>query len=132
MLSPANLAIASRIPQATTLAGRVGLGALGGAQSALWQPATSTEDSFGTEKMKQAATGAAFGGAVPTLGAGLQRLISPTPRPIQPMPPCVRRGVRLTIGQTLGGAANRLEEKAMSVPFVGMSSAQPASAGRRT
>lgn len=119
VLSPANLAIASRIPQATTLAGRVGLGALGGAQSALWQPATSTEDSFGTEKMKQAATGAAFGGAVPTLGAGLQRLISPNAS-TNPANAALREaGVRLTIGQTLGGAANRLEEKAMSVPFVG-------------
>ena len=28
-------------------------------------------------------------------------------------------GVRPTIGQTLGGAANRLEEKAISLPFVG-------------
>lgn len=119
VVNPANLAIASRIPQAATLAGRVGLGALGGAQSALLQPATSTEDSLGTEKMKQAAIGAAFGGAVPVLGAGLQRLISPNAS-TNPANAALREAdVRRTIGQTLGGAANRLEEKAMSVPFVG-------------
>lgn len=119
VLNPANLAIAARIPQAATLAGRVGLGALGGAQSALLQPATSTEDSFGTEKLKQAATGAVFGGVVPAAGAGLRRLISPNASTNPANLALQNAGVRQTVGQTLGGAANRLEEKAMSVPLVG-------------
>ena len=119
VLNPANLAIASRIPQAATLAGRMGMGALGSGVSSLLQPATSQEDSFATEKAKQAAIGAAFGGAVPLAGAGLSRLVSPKASTDAGMQLLKAEGVRPTVGQTLGGFANKLEERAMSIPFLG-------------
>lgn len=119
VLNPINVAAATQIPRAATLAGRVGLGALGGGATSLLQPATSEQDSFETEKAKQASIGALFGGAVPVLGAGLSRLVSPRASTDPALALLRAEGVRPTIGQTLGGAANRLEEKAISLPFVG-------------
>ncbi len=118
VVSPANLAIAAKLPQATSLAGRVGVGALGGTASALINPATSDKD-FLTEKAQQAAMGAAAGGVVPALGAGLSRIVSPKASTDPALALLRSEGVRPTIGQTLGGGANRLEEKAISLPFVG-------------
>lgn len=119
ILNPANLAIAARLPQAATLAGRIGLGALGGGASSLLQPATSQQEGFGEEKAKQFATGAAFGGAVPVLGNALSRAVSPKASTDAGMQLLKAEGVRPTIGQTLGGFANKLEERAMSIPFLG-------------
>lgn len=119
ILSPANLAIASKLPQAASLAGRVGMGAAGGAASALINPATSQQDSFAAEKAKQALAGLVAGGAVPAIGQAASRLLSPKASTDPALALLRQEGVRPTIGQTLGGAANRLEEKAISLPFVG-------------
>lgn len=118
IINPANLAVAARLPQAASLAGRVGSSALGGGMSALFQPVTQG-DSFAQEKVKQVALGAGFGGAAPVVFGSLGRMISPKAS-VDPALSMLRsEGVRPTIGQTLGGAANRLEEKAVSLPFVG-------------
>jgi hypothetical protein len=118
VVNPANLAIASRLPQAASLAGRIGMGAFGGGVSALSQPVTQG-DNFAEEKAKQVLTGVAFGGATPALTAGAGRLISPKAS-VDPQLALLRaEGVRPTIGQTLGGFADRAEQKAMSIPFVG-------------
>jgi hypothetical protein len=119
VLNPINLAAAAQIPRAVSLAGRIGWGALGGGATSLLQPATSEQDSFATEKAKQASIGAVVGGAVPIIGAGLSRLVSPKASTDPALALLRSEGVRPTIGQTLGGAANRLEEKAISLPFVG-------------
>lgn len=119
VLNPINVAAAAQIPRAATLAGRIGWGALGGGATSLLQPATSEQDSFATEKAKQASIGAVVGGAVPIIGAGLSRLVSPKASTDPALALLRSEGVRPTIGQTLGGAANRLEEKAISLPFVG-------------
>lgn len=118
ILNPANLAVASRLPAATTLLGRVGMGAMGGGVSALSQPVTEG-DNFAEEKLKQVGTGAAFGGLTPLAIAGAGRVISPVASRDPQMQLLRGQGVRPTLGQTLGGFANKLEEKAQSLPLMG-------------
>lgn len=115
--SPANLAIAARVPQAATLAGRVGLGALGGGASAALNPITG--DDFWSDKAKQVGTGAAFGAGMPLIASGIRSIISPKASTSAELQLLQKEGVQPTIGQTLGGWANRAEEKAMSVPILG-------------
>ena len=117
IVSPVNLAIASKLPAAATLAGRIGVGALGGGASAALNPVAG--DDFWSEKGAQVATGAAFGGAVPAVTSGLARAISPNASKNANVALLKSEGVKPTIGQTLGGWANAAEEKAQSLPIVG-------------
>jgi hypothetical protein len=117
VLNPANAAVVSRLPMAATLAGRVGIGALGGASSSALAPVASGD--FAEEKAKQVATGAAFGGALPMVTGALARAVSPKASLDPNVQLLKAEGVRPTIGQTLGGNANKLEEKLQSVPFFG-------------
>ncbi|PZQ77932.1 MAG: hypothetical protein DI563_01885 [Variovorax paradoxus] len=118
VLNPANIAIASRIPAAASLTGRIGLGALGGGVSASLNPVTSGDD-FLAEKTKQVGTGAAFGALVPAATAVARGVISPAASTNPQLALLRSEGVRPTIGQTLGGAWNRAEEKLSSLPLVG-------------
>lgn len=70
--SPANLALAARIPAAATAAGRIGIGATSGALGGALSPVT--EGNFGDEKLKQVGTGAAVGGALPVVTGSVKRL----------------------------------------------------------
>lgn len=117
VVSPANAAIAARAPAAATLGMRVAAGGGLGAASALLNP-VSGED-YWKDKGKQALAGAAGGAAMPLLTGGVARLISPNAS-INPQLQTLRaEGVRPTIGQTLGGGANRIEEKLQSIPIIG-------------
>lgn len=117
VVSPANLAIAARAPAAATLAGRVASGVAAGGVSGALNPVANGD--FWTEKGKQAGVGAAFGGATPVVTNAIARVVSPTAS-LNPNVQALRaEGVRPTLGQTLGGAWNRAEEKLMSVPLVG-------------
>lgn len=117
VLNPANLALATRLPAAATLAGRVALSAAGGGAAAALNPVASGD--FWTEKGKQVAAGAAGGAAVPAVTGAVARVVSPQAS-INPAVQALRaEGVRPTVGQTLGGMANRVEEKLTSVPLVG-------------
>ena len=116
--SPANLALASRMPMAATMAGRVGVGAAGGAVSGALNPVTQG-DNFASEKGRQIGIGAVFGGATPAVTGAVARMISPNAS-INPQLQLLRdAGVRPTVGQSLGGWANRLEEKLQSAPIMG-------------
>ena len=116
--SPANLALASRLPQMATLGGRVAAGALGGTATSALNPVTGG-NSFAAEKGKQLAIGGAFGAATPAVTGGIARMISPNAS-INPQLQLLRHeGVRPTVGQSLGGWANRAEEKLQSVPIMG-------------
>lgn len=115
--SPANLAIAARAPAALTLAGRIGVGAASGAASAALAPVDKGD--FWTEKAKQVGTGAAVGGAIPALIGGAARIINPKAASNPNAALLKAEGVTPTIGQTLGGWANRAEEKAQSIPILG-------------
>lgn len=117
VMSPANLAIAARTPQALTLAGRVGVGALGGGASAALNPVTG--DDFWSDKATQVGIGAGFGAGMPLVANGIRSLISPKASTNAELQLLQKEGVQPTIGQTLGGWANRVEERAMSVPILG-------------
>lgn len=117
VVSPANLAIAAKAPAAASLGMRVATGAVGGGASALLNPVMGED--YWTEKAKQVGAGAAGGAAVPLLTGGVARVISPKAS-INPQVQTLRaEGVRPTIGQSLGGWANRAEEKLQSIPIMG-------------
>lgn len=118
VVSPANLAIAARAPAAATLMGRVAVGAGSGGLSALLNPVT-TDGDYAAEKLKQVGVGAATGGALPVVTNALGRLISPKASTNPQVQSLRAEGVRPTIGQTLGGIPNAIEEKAASLPVVG-------------
>ena len=64
IVSPANLAIATKLPAATTTLGRVGVGMTGGAAGGLLTPATDKNVSFAAQKAGQVALGGIAGGAL--------------------------------------------------------------------
>lgn len=115
--SPVNLAIAAKAPAAATIAGKVMSGMGVGGASALLNP-TDAED-FWTEKAKQGLIGTVAGGAMPAVVGALGRVISPKASTDPALALLKAEGVRPTIGQTLGGVANKIEEKAQSIPIMG-------------
>ena len=117
VLSPANLALAAKVPAAATALGRIGMGAVGGGATALLNPVTGED--YATEKAKQVAFGAGGGAATSVLTGALGRVISPNASTNPQLALLRAEGVRPTIGQTLGGVANRMEEKLQSVPIMG-------------
>lgn len=117
LLSPANLGLAASAPRAATMAGRIavgsGLGAAGGAMTPV------TQGNFAEEKLAQIGTGAAIGGAIPVAAGGLARVVSPKASTNPSIKLLQQEGVQPTIGQTLGGRMNALEERLQSAPIVG-------------
>lgn len=63
--------------------------------------------------------GAALGGAFPVAMRGVQRVINPNAANNEALQLLRKEGVRPTLGQSLGGLANRAEEKLTSVPVLG-------------
>lgn len=117
VLNPVNAALGAGLPQAATLAGRVGVGTVGGALSSMLNPVA--EGNFAEEKAKQMGLGAVSGGAVPVVASGLARVVSPKASTSPDIALLRSEGVRPTVGQTLGGVFNTVEEKAQSLPLVG-------------
>lgn len=115
-LSPANLAFGAA-GTASTLPARVGLSAAAGAGSAALSPVASGD--FATEKAKQMGMGAVGGAAAPVLAYGVGRIISPNASRNPNLDLLKQEGVYPTVGQSLGGFANRAEEKMQSLPIVG-------------
>lgn len=115
--SPVNLAIAAKAPQAVSLMGKVATGAGVGAGTAALAPVESGD--FWKEKGKQVAMGAGLGAAVPVVASALGRIISPKASVNPDVQLLKNEGVQPTLGQTLGGWANSVEEKAQSIPILG-------------
>lgn len=117
--SPANLALASKIPVAASALGRVAAGAGQGAVSSLLNPIEDGGDNYWADKAKASAYGAAAGGVLTPVVSGIGRVISPNASVNKNLALLRENGIHPTVGQTLGGVANSLEEKAMSVPILG-------------
>jgi hypothetical protein len=117
VVSPMNAVIAAKAPQAASLLGRVGVGAAQGALSGALNPVT--EGDFWTEKVKQAGMGTLVGGALPVATGALSRVISPAASTNPEIALLKSEGIKPTLGQTLGGWANAIEEKAQSLPIMG-------------
>jgi hypothetical protein len=117
--SPANYAIAAKIPTSGSLGARVIASSAGGAAlGAVGQPVSEGKD-FTQEKAKQIATSAIIGGALPMVTGGIARAIKPNASANPNVQLLRKEGVTPTIGQTLGGRWNALEEKAQSLPLMG-------------
>ena len=115
IVSPANLAVASKIPQGVSTAGRIGSGILsGGAFGAVSTPVTTGKpEDFWGEKAKNTIVSAGLGGVFPAGAA----MISPNVRP--DVARLMKEGVTPTPGQILGGRAQVIEDKLTSVPLLG-------------
>ncbi len=115
IVSPANLAVASKIPQGVSTAGRIGSGILsGGAFGAVSTPVTTGKpEDFWGEKAKNTIVSAGLGGVFPAGAA----MISPNVRP--DVARLIKEGVTPTPGQILGGRAQVIEDKLTSVPLLG-------------
>lgn len=115
IVSPANLAIASKIPQAASMTGKLATGALGGAGMSSLQPVTQGD--YWDEKRSQAAVGGVTGLVAPMVTSAASRIVKPKSTPeVQTM---LKEGVSVTPGQALGGSFKRTEEAATSLPIVG-------------
>lgn len=115
IISPANKAM----PFTSTgaLGTRIMVGSAGGAASAALAPVGSGD--YWDAKGDQVLTGAAFGGVAPVVAAGAARVVSPNASTNANVQLLRNEGVTPTIGQTLGGRWNALEEKAQSIPILG-------------
>lgn len=118
VVSPVNLAIAGRAPQAATFLGKLASGVGAGAVSGALNPVTQG-DNFWKEKAKQVGIGAAAGAVVPTVMGAASRIVSPNASVDPAVTLLKNEGVNPTIGQTLGGWANAAEEKLQSLPIMG-------------
>jgi len=117
IVNPLTLNPSAKIPQAASTAGKIATGAAVGGAMGATQPVVS--GGFDSEKRNQIAAGAVGGALVPAVIGGTSRIISPKASTNPNVATLKAEGVRPTIGQTLGGAWNRAEEKLMSVPLVG-------------
>ena len=107
----------SKAPAVTGLLGRIfGQGTAGGALAAT-NPVV--EGDFWEGKRNQAGTGFLAGGAVPVVTGGFSRVVSPNSTRNADLNLLKKEGVKPTVGQTLGGAWNKAEEKMTSVPIIG-------------
>lgn len=109
--------LAAVSPVAGPMAGRIAQGAGLGAGFGLTAPVLENQDQFLTEKAKQAGLGGILGGVMAPVSAGLARVISPNVRPEVQM--LREAGVTPTLGQIMGGTAQRTEEKLSSLPILG-------------
>ena len=117
VVNPINYIPAAKIPAATSLLGRMGLGGLTGAALSSTNPVI--EEDFWEGKRNQAGLGLIAGGAVPIVMGGLSRIISPNSSRNADLNLLKKEGVKPTVGQTLGGNWNKAEEKMTSVPIMG-------------
>jgi hypothetical protein len=115
VISPANAAVASRAAMMTTRP--LANAAISGAATSAIAPVAGGD--FWTEKAKQVGTGTAGGALVHGAVTGASRVISPNASTNPQLQLLRNEGVRPTVGQSLGGWANRVEEKLQSVPIIG-------------
>lgn len=111
--------IAAAMPGAASasLPARMASGFASGALTGALQPVDPNNPDFWGEKASQTGMGMLGGMASPLAAGTAARVLSPNTRPEARA--LMQRDVALTPGQTLGGWANRLEEGAQSIPFVG-------------
>lgn len=119
VVNPMNIAAASSIPRMATTTGRIGAGMASGLASAIGMTPATSDEPFATEKAKQGAVGLAAGGLFPLVSGAVSRVVSPNASTNPNVQLLRSEGVNPTIGQTLGGWANTLEQKAQSIPLMG-------------
>lgn len=115
--------LAATVPIAFTAAPSAGLlakaayGAASGGTFGALQPVTQGD--FVEEKKGQVVTGAALGGLMAPVAQVVSRVIQPNAASNKQVQTLLNEGVTPTPGQLLGGVAQRIEDKATSIPIVG-------------
>lgn len=113
-LAPAGVAAAA------TRLGATGAAAVMGGTSAALTPITEgNPDDYANAKLKQVGIGAVAGVAGDKAVRALGRVISPNASRDATVQTLRAEGVRPSLGQTLGGTADRIEQRLSSVPLVG-------------
>jgi len=115
--SPTNLAIASKIPAAIRGLKAVGLGTGAGAIGGATVETDVNSPNYWENKAKEMGMGALSGAGTSGLIATGARIIKPNNS--EKLAELLRQKISPTIGQTFGGMANSIEEKAQSIPFLG-------------
>ena len=116
-LSPVNIGAGYTATLANSLPRSIAANALAGGATGALAPATSED--FAAEKANQVKYGAAGGALAPLVAGGVARVVSPNASTNPAVAMLRSEGVRPTVGQAAGGFANRMEEKAASLPIVG-------------
>jgi hypothetical protein len=112
------LARAARLAsKAPTYLGMLGRGAAAGAAGAAMEPVKDTREGYWGQKGENVALGTATGAGLGLAGETAARAVLPVIDENARW--LADRGVRTTIGQTVGGWAKRAENIAESLPFVG-------------
>lgn len=118
VLAPTNALGASWLKGATTAGQMVLRGAATGAAQGAAAPVLDGNNYWGN-KGTQVAIGTVAGGVIPAAGNAVSRVVMPKAASNPSLALLEAEGVKPTIGQTLGGAWNAMEEKAQSIPIVG-------------
>ena len=106
------------LPIPKTMGGAVGQGAVVGGAEGAAMPVTG-EGEYWDQKGGDIAGGAAMGGGFGAAGQALSRVIAPKGVNRTDINALKKEGIEPTVGQTLGGGWNALEEKATSMPILG-------------
>lgn len=112
-----SLAATKGLPVPKSFSGALGQGAAMGGGFGASNPVIGSD--YWGQKGSEVVRGAAAGGLLGLPGHALQRMISPVAANNSAINSLEREGVNPTIGQTLGGGWNTLEQKATSIPIVG-------------
>jgi hypothetical protein len=105
------------VTAAPTALGMLGRGAVTGATAAGMEPVKDTREGYWGQKGENVALGTAAGAGLGLVGETAARVALPVID--EKARWLADRGVRTTIGQTIGGWAKRAEDVAQSFPFVG-------------
>lgn len=120
VFSPPNLALSAIPVMGVSMLPRILSGAgIGGASGALTPVTEGKPEEFWDEKARQVGTGAGFGGLATGVAGAISKLISPTASRNADNILLQREGVPMTVGQTLGGPANLLEDLYSRIPVIG-------------
>jgi hypothetical protein len=109
----------AKLPMPATFMGRLGANTAIGAGVGAMNPVYGGGGDFLGNKVSQAGMGALSGLVAFPIGEGLARMAMPKSASNPSLAMLRSEGVQPTVGQTLGGMAARIEDKAQSIPFVG-------------
>ncbi len=124
------IALTRGIPVGQTFPSIAGSSAATGAALGPLEPVYDPKADFWKTKAKQLGLGAGLGLAASPVGYGLSRVVAPKAATNPDVQALRGSGVTPSVGQTLGGMTNRMEQKAQSIPILGDAITSARASGR--